>query len=248
MFELPLAEWERNELTSICVYWLQPHGSLEAQISRIQKAFRRWKQDQTNADGMINVQGRVGLLALLQAEELRPASDVNAWECAGPDVSDGIGLAFKLWLDGYMPFLDVVLTDGLQQTFSLVGIMFIHDATRQSLIRLNGFLGSFLMLKARRDAEHAEKHRKSTRHLPKAREKSNQKRTERARELSAKAHQLAIDYRHNHPMADEDQIITYLQTFDDFKSWKGKSASSFKRAIRGPRNAMLRRLEIKRPA
>jgi hypothetical protein len=243
-----LTDWERNELTGLCGYWLASvsEAKLMHCLSQVLDAFKGWKNSQTDSAGMVSVSvGGSGLLSWPMKTERRRASELEPWQCAGPDVSDDIALAFKLWLDNYDLFRQVLFEHGIPLIFAIVGVVSRQNATPQSLIRLNGFLSAWLMAESRENAKHAEKHRNSTRHLPKARATAADKKSRDAAGRQVKARQLAIAYWSQCPAASMKDVIKHLRTYGEFDGWKADS--SFENAIKGMKTKALRSLDTRLP-
>jgi hypothetical protein len=241
----PLTEWQRNELTGICGYWVAALSEAERNrgVTQILDAFHAWKQSQTDQHGMVRVVKMAGLISP-PLDELRPADNVLPWQCAGPNVHDEIGLAFHVWLAKFAPFQALISEHGLAPIFALTGAMCWNEAQADSLIRINGFLTACLIAEAQYDAKHATKHRNSTRHLPKARRRRAEKSCAEAAARKVAARQMAIEYWLANPDASKKTVIDYLRRSGLFPSWKADS--SFDSAIDGMKSKALVRLSSRR--
>ncbi|MDA1044830.1 MAG: hypothetical protein O3C57_06360 [Verrucomicrobia bacterium] len=187
-------------------------------LSAVAKAFIAWKESVTDKDGLILVTERINTLLATPRERLVPADTVMPYQCAGPDVLNGIDLAFKLWLDGFNGFEEVLDTHGLVQTFALIGVLYGKEANVKSLLRLNRFLTEHLsnfthivVEIAEENMGKAKQQDKMLTGLSKGRETSAKRRKERSMEQTALLKRMAAEYWMEHPAAKSTVVARYLK-------------------------------------
>ncbi len=185
-------------------------------------------ETRVDPDGMVRFPAEArgaGLLGMFggPARELR-ANDLEPWQCAGGDVSGEIDLAFKLWLDGFPPFRDVLLRHGIGEVFSAIGLSDKARASLDSMLRLNELLTSLLiddavsyLRMAAANARHAHARQRSIKALDETgRQKSIETRRKNAQELNERIAQIARDYFRKHPSHELEDVIAHLRRWKEF--------------------------------
>ena len=152
MFET-FTESERDNLfITVARPWLDLLKASDAKeiIRKTNQVFWQWREDQADENGMIAIKRPTGILAALAAgiSPDAPAEkhycDATLSEIAGYIIPDEIALAFKLWLDDYRPFKDVLGEFGVFRVFSVIGLYESKTADIHSLIRLNSLFATGL--------------------------------------------------------------------------------------------------------
>ena len=160
-----------------------------------------------------------GLLFPLSTE-MRDYSELEPWQCGGPDVRNDIDLAYKLWLDDDAEFLRLIDKHGLGEVFAMIGVWSARTAAVGSLIRLNGLMTSLLqseIVLARRAASTL----LNSSRAAAAQKQQRMRDVQRARAVEQKEsaerehgdmREMALQFAMDNPRASQPQIIAHLQS------------------------------------
>jgi len=252
MLTRQLFDFERDMLLVPARFWLRNTTSKDAHsvIKVVWAAFEAWKDTVTRADGRISIQAAAGLLTTGR-KRLVKAADLHPHQCAGPQVGDEIGLAFKLWFEGFEPFTKVLDQYGLFVTFAVIGVACSKVALADSLLRLNGFLVEHMSdvatmaidEVAKLEASEWTRKKHVAERAARAREASAKKRTETKARETELMKEMAADFLKYHPSASMEDAATYVN-----KKFPKFARSTILFRIKGSKRRALEALSTAIPA
>lgn len=242
-----LSEYEKADLLESAMYWLatEPKTRIRELGNELSQCFDGWKISQANSLGEVESFAAFGLLSISQKGELTPVGMVQPWHCAGPYVRNEIDLAFKLWLESYLPFDALLKTFGIPLVFSYCALAasINPEVNIGSLIRVSGFLSKHLSQFAAIVSDMAmenfklvKKRRAQNNALIKAREQSARIRKEKASEKLTAMRRMAHEYFQNNPSHGTAEAVLHVKKFSPL------SLSTIKTKIKGVKAQALRSL------
>ena len=248
----PLDEYQRKSLLIPAIFWIRntPTETANQIIAELSSVFDAWKETVTNKDGKVRVTTRGGLL-FPSSSELLSESGIPAHRCGGPDITNDIDLAFKLWLDHFRLFEDLLERHGFTRVFAIVAMYSAKSASPDSLLRVSGLLCEHLSCFAAITADiateqmgKARAHGRMTQGLSDGRLISAQRRTQARIQRDSQLKTMASDYFRNHPAATVQDAANYLKGFREFKNL---SVTTISTRIKGAKTAALQLLDTTIP-
>lgn len=248
---------ERNDLLRPCLFWLRkvPKEDVQSILQELVIVFHKWKLAQADADGKVAVVKNALATGLLGYEpnpkpKRYSLDEVTVHQVAGPFVENDIDLAFKLWLDNYSPFNQLLEKRGIATVFAVIGASSGEEVGASSLIRLNGFLGDHIATfatvveeafndmaktvwsRARKDAAQREA----------ARLLAVQARKEKRAQRDQVLYREAVDYFTRHPRHEVEDAAAFLAS-------KHRLAhSTVEKKIKGAKAEAMKALEARQQA
>lgn len=221
-----LTEAQRELLTRPVWRWLARLSDehQDALVREIADTFYAWQSRQADSAGRVAVYGRPVTLreAVARSRTIKsvPVADATPWECAGPHITDELGLAVKLWTEEYPAFSHLISTHGLGTIFSLIGSWSIGTAAPASLIDLNALLVSLMeweleharLVGSRAFQRASAAKLKAQERMIRAQRLGAKKSHDDAIELHQKINTMADEYKDAHPHADRVAVLDYLET------------------------------------
>ena len=240
MFGIQLLELERNEFIRPCGFWLRNVPvELQKEIAgEVLATFDQYKYSRADSEGFVTVhRGFFGGL-LDQGKVIRvPIGEASTYECAGPFVHNDIDLAFKLWLDKFKPFEDLLDRHGWLAVFALIGIWSHKDADPRSLIRLNGMLteqlAGFALVANRLFVEESSRNAKARWDAAQARKLGVESNKQRGIQAKRDMRLMADEYRRAHPSAKVPEICEHIRENCPHANGKQYSIHTIRQGIAG---------------
>lgn len=225
-----LNKFAREQLTTAAWHYLAgTDKSHVAQLrTKLDDVYAAFTSSKTDANGNVVIaKAATGLLQpnathsyqgqeFFGTLETRPASDVAAWDCAGPYVRDELGLVLHLWVAQYPPMQQVAAEFGIEFVLSVTLAVNQERADPDALIQVSRILTELVSASAKtweRLAHEAAQEIDGDKRKLKQRWSDLQRRGVKARQDNADkgdCRRLAAYYKISFPKAGKGEVQRYV--------------------------------------